>query len=1057
MPRARNPLPQLLPQRVTMVKQRVDASTWRRRTPLAVLAGPLNAGFASLGEANEQTFEPIASGSIFCKPPTGQPEATKHHAPTNQWCNRWFRIDLPAAAKGEAGLRHLVWACDGETTVYWKGEPWAGLDAGHASCPVPDQAGTLWLDCGCYATGIWVPGRRVIGPDGLRFDSASLAVRDQAAWSASCDLDVLLDLLVVSLDKAGIKWSGSAGFSQPHEFCPPLVRILTSGLEEACDGFIAGGIPAMQPRLDALKDRLKGGSAWLPVSALAGHAHIDLVWLWPESATERKGVHTFATVLRLMERYSEFRFSQSQPSLYRAIERQAPGQAKAIRSAIRRGQWEVMGGFEVEPDVHLPSGEALARSLAIGQAKTQDLRGSISTLCWIPDVFGYSACLPQILRLGGVTSFYTTKMTWSTVTRFPYNSFVWRGHDGSEVLTHLCTVGYNGTVTAKELINAMEGHRQAGEHGEMLTCHGYGDGGGGPNELMCERARRLADLAGVPPARWTTAEAVFARMESVRERLPIYQGELYLEYHRGTYTSQSDLKAAYRGAERALQTHEAVRVVQGTGPLDEIDWQRVAFAQFHDALPGSSIAAVYAQLTPELNGIGERHLAASRAALTGAGPGWTVFNPLPYPRTVVVELPVGAGSLVEEDGSAVPMQFSEAVPGTVAGEPVEARSLALVSLGGLGVTSLIPAAPRADEVELSTVRVANDLLDNGVISAGFSADGQLDALRIDGQPLRLAGLCGLRLYDDRPLSFDAWDIDHYSLSHPRPVAGVPLAIAEGGPVRAVLAGEGPLGERSRVALRWILDAGSRWLRCELAIDWQENHQLLKFHVPTGYRGRWARFGCPFGSILRPQLPGVQADEAQWEVPGSRWAAVIDEDGDGLGLVSESKYGFSCRDGDLGLSLLRAPADPDPGCDRGRHVIRFAIGRHQSSSAIIDGGSNDLWSTALAADALFTPPVVAPGKRRRHRGDDLGHGPFTLRNLGSLVPAWTVPDKRGYTVRLHETAGGSGSATLQLEHEAKSVELVDFLGNVLGDPVHLGGGAVRIDYRPYQILSVRVRR
>jgi alpha-mannosidase len=1042
----RNPLPQLVPQRIATLRKDIDALQWASTTALRVEGGPVNRSFVDLAGADEQRFTAVQPGSWFARP-SAKVTGSAHVQPGNQWCNRWFRLAIPAATKAERGRRHLVWRCDGETTAWIDGQPWAGLECAHASCPLPDHACTVWLDTGCYATGIWAPGWKRIGSDGLRFEGASLAVRDQAAWDASCDLEMLDDLLNHLLAQAGLKGSGGFGHQPAHERLAPLARMLLTGLESAADAYVTGGLPALSARLAGLRSRLRGAGGWQPVNALAGHAHIDLVWLWPESATERKGIHTFATVLRLMERYPEFRFSQSQPALYRAIERLAPGQAAEVRTAIKRGQWEAMGGFEVEPDNHLPCGEALARSLRLGQAKLAELTGRPSRLCWIPDVFGYAACLPQILRLGGVDSFYTTKMTWSTVTRFPYTSFVWRGNDGSEVLTHLAPCGYNGDVKVGDLAKAMDEHRQLGVHDELLTCHGFGDGGGGPTERMCERARRLADLAGTPPARWSATEPFFDRLAKVRDKLPVYQGELYLEYHRGTYTTQSDFKAAYRGAERALQIHEAVRAAQGMPPLAEDDWRRVAFAQFHDAIPGSSIAQVYADLTPELTDIADRHLAAARAALAGAGPGWTVFNPLAIARTAVVELPATAGPLADETGSPIAMQTH--------GTGKARRTLALVTVPPLGSVSLVPAASATTEPP--TPRSAGSHhLDNGLVQAAFDKTGNLAGMTVDGRPLRLAGPAHFAIYHDKAANFDAWDIDHYVLAHPQRLPAMPLRLVEHGPVRSVLAGQVAFGQRSTLSVRWILDAGSRWLRCEAAVAWQEDHRLLKFHAPTGYRGRMARFGCPFGSVQRPQQPGVAADEAMWEVPGQRWAAVTDEDGTGLAIVSEAKYGFSCKDGDLGLSLLRAPGDPDPRADRGDHVLRFAVGRHESHSAVTAGTPADLYATAAAADALFTPPVVAPGRRRTRAGDDRGHGPFRLRNLGSLVPSWVEPLRNGYVIRLHETNGASGSATVQLDHPARGVDLIDFVGTVIGRAAPLGGDAWRIDYRPYQIISVRVR-
>jgi alpha-mannosidase len=1010
--RVTNPLPQLVPQRLRNARQRCQAAQWSRSEELAVQGGPVNPAAVPLAEARRQQLAAVKPNSCFGKA-------------GNSWESRWFRLDIPAPRAGEKGRRQLEWACDGEATAWIDGQPWAGLDGPHPTCPLPDRACTVWIDCGCWCTGIWHGSSRPIGAHGLRFEGARLKVRDEDAWGALWDLDVLLQAVEQQLKDSGLANPGSFGHIAPHDTCSPLTRQLLHAIDQALDVFDRDGLRALRRVLAEVFKRFPAES-WQPRASLVGHAHIDLVWLWPESATESKGVHTVATTLRLMEKYPEFSFAMSQPALYRAIERLAPGQAAEVRRRIRQGRWQVIGGFEVEPDNNLPSGEALARSLAEGQAKTAALAGHPSPVCWIPDVFGYSAMLPQILRLGGISAFYTTKMTWSAITKFPYNSFVWRGADGSEVLTHLCPNGYVSDVNLGELVGAARNHRQADVHPDVLVCEGFGDGGGGITEYMCERVRRLGDLAGVPKAGWELPEAFFERLDAIRGELPAYQGELYLEYHRGTYTTQGRYKLAYRLAERGLQVHEAVRAALGAGAVDAHDWQRVAFAQFHDAIPGSSIALVYQQLTPELQSIHDRHAAAAITQLrqAGAGTGVQVFNPLPFARTAVVELPAGAepGGLHQTVGSGRAR-----------------RTLALAQLAPLA------SAPPGARTPVVPATAAANLLDNGLVRAVFDRSGRLARLSVAGEDLLLDGPADLRLYADHPAQFDAWDIDHAALRNP--VAAGPalaLKVVESGPLRAVLRGEAPLGAASALVVDYVLEAGSRWLKVEMAVRWAEDHRLLKFHLPTGYRGRLARFGAPFGSIQRPQACGVAADEAMWEVPAQRWAAVTDETGRGLAVVTEAKYGFSCKDGNLGLSLLRAPGDPDPTADRGDHRIRFAIGRHERAGA---GGA---LATAACADDLFTAPLVVPGGRALAPR-------FALDQLGSLVPSWVVPaGKGGFTLRLHEVDGGHGAAELTLPVAPAAVELVDFLGNVIGKPKALGGNRWRLDYTPYRILSVRVR-
>ena len=562
-------------------------------------------------------------------------------------------------------------------------------------------------------------------------------------------------------------------------------------------------------------------------------------------------------------------------------------------------------------------------------------------------------------------------------------------------------------------------------HGEILVPSGAGDGGGGSVESVIERMRRVGNLAHVPRARWGGVEEFFDRLDEVRDRLPVYQGELYLEYHRGVYTTQSEFKRNYRAAERALQALEAACVAAGAGPIETAPWERVCFAQFHDALPGSSIGLVYEQMTPQLAEVAESALARAEETLAGKGKGWQAFNPLAMPRCAVVEVPA-------ELARALGAQRVEGAAG-----PRHVAAVQLPPLGGVGLAARA-AVPKA------AWKVSARALDNGIVRAEFDG-GRLAALALDGEELALAGPAGFRLYPDHPHNYDAWEIDHDVFRLAQPAAdGLALQVVERGPVRCVLRGSSPLGEASSLTVDYVLERGCPYLRVELDVDWHESHKLLKYHVPTAYRGRHARYGCPVGSILRPQLPGDFADEAMWEVPGSRWAAVTSEAGeDGLALVTEAKYGFSCRDGDLGLSLLRSPKDPDPNADMGRHRIRFALGRHRTVS------TPDRPNTAAAAETLFAPVLITHGKPAAPL--------LELEEPGTLVPAWVLPAQTasGWILRLHETMGARGSAVLTLRDKPARVSLVDLLEEHMGAPGKLGARRWRIEYAPYQLISVLV--
>lgn len=1021
MPRASHPLPQLVLDRLraALARLRAEAPWVRARRELAVEAAPVRAiaEAPDAAAALRLAYEPLPPGSRF---------GAGHRA----WQQRWCRVRVPAGRSRAGAERLLEWRCQGETTAWIDGEPWCGLDDLHPQMPLPDGERTVYLDVGLYpSSGMWV--QRPIDRFGAVFDGCALVLRDRRLWQAQYALEVVEQLLRGRLRAQGLE-PPAVGFHPPFERLDPLTRQLVA-LAEALCALAEGGIEALAREAAALLARMPA-EPWQPRAVLVGHAHLDVVWLWPEAVAERKALHSWATMLRLAERWPELVCQTSQPALLAAAERRAPALAARIRRLARAGRWELSGAFFVECDTHLPCGEALVRCLRLGQRRFAAATGAPSRLCWLPDAFGYSAALPQILAQSGVDRFFTTKLAWSAITRFPHTSFVWRGHDGSEVLAHIAAspAGYNGHATVGELVEAAALHRQLPEHPELLCPTGHGDGGGGVAEDQLARARCLASLAGVPRVIWDRPAAFFDRLEALRDRLPVWQGELYLEYHRGTFTTQARCKAAYRALERALQTAEAVRAVRRAGPLPDEDWERLSLAQFHDALPGSSIGLVYEQLVPELERRAEALLERAAAELrVEEGDGaWSAFNPLALARQAVVEVPALLRAAEDGEGRPLPVQRAGA------------RTLVAVELPALGGAVIRPA--RRSFRPAGALCASPGTLDNGLVHAAFDERGRLSALTVDGEALALAAPAGLALYRDLPADFDAWDIDRADVlapigEHP----ALALRVEERGPLRATLAGSAALGERSRLTLRWRLELGCPWLLAELDIEWRERHRLLKFHCPTAYRGRLAWFGAPFGAVGRVQQPADAAAAAQWEVPASRWAAVTDDDGQGLALVSERSYGFACRDGDLALSLLRAPTYPDAEADQGRHRIRWALGRHRAV------GVAGRPCTAAWADLLYTPPLVVAGRLA------LPPPPVAADAEGSLVPAWVEPlAGGGCALRLHETAGRHGAARLQLGEPAATMQLVELSGRPLPQPCSpAADGAVLVRHTPYQLLTL----
>lgn len=1030
MPPKLNPLPELIPARIASLRDLLRGALWQDRADLAVSISPVTDTFHPIEDAAGLWYQPIQPGERF-----GQP--------FGEWQQCWFRVEVPEPGEGPAGRRFFFWDCRGETTAYIDGVPWAGLDVAHPYCILPDRACTLWLDCGTYQTCIWYPGAKEIDEYGLRFDGAWTACRDLAAWEVFWDLDTLVKWLEQLLKRDGLgemmrPWGPYPTPRRAH----PVLRKLLGMLDEAFMAWETGGIKALSPALKRIFAAFPAES-WQPRVQMVGHSHLDLVWMWPEIVGERKAVHTIATALRLLDEYPQYRFLWTSPASMRVLEEHTPELYEEVKSRIKDGRWETTGGAWVEFDTLIACGEALGRSLALGQRKFSELRGEPSRTVWLPDCFGFNGFLPQIMAQAGIRYFYTTKLSWSVVTDFAYDSFTWRAADGSEVKVHL-NVKAPSWEGVGAMIEAAEHYRQLDVHNEILKYTGVGDGGGGTTVDAIELYNRLGSLAQVPRVEWGTVEDFFGGLEKEHSRLPVYEGELYLEFHRGVYTTQSEFKRLFRRLERCLQTWEAARVIANGEPIPDHPWERLAFTQFHDAIPGSSIQLVYDQLGEELDRLGNVALEGAQADLGWkAGDAEGVFNPLAFERQVVAEFER-------------PIESAGALQSITTGQGE--RWLAPVRLKGLAVT----AAAGAQPLTLGSWYVTPTVLDNGVLRVTFGEQGQISSIS-DGKPWPLASEPGLALHPDHPATFDAWEIDHIAARQTvSSVSGAALKVVESGPVRAVLSGTASFGTESSVKIRYILEAGSTALKIEMDVDWQEEHKVLRYYLPTTLKGKNARYAAPYGSLERPQVPMSPREEAMWEVPASRWAAVTDDPGwDGLALLSEAKYGYACRDGELALTLLRAPSDPAADgpnprrhmplhpAEKGKHTIRFAIARYQPRT------SGTKLSTPALCEALYAPaPLVTLSSWLQAQPPKVRF----LSDLDTILPTWVLPAREGgFILRLNETLGASGTLRVALGKDAQ-VDRVDFLEQVMeGDCIEKAAdGEFRVKYGPYELISLRVR-
>ena len=992
--------------RVVGAMRRLEPSIWQKVSDVQCAFGGAGARAQVWEEARKAKFRPVklpfSWGRLFDE--------------------GWF--ELKVASWPSDGW--LYWRDDGEGTLYVDGLPYYGFDVAHRFCKLPAKRARLAMHSLCLQSAIWHPDAAGLGSDGSRLTEAAIYRRDDAAWSLYHDFLCLSELANEQMKTTGLvptpEAGHGAGWHPPLDEAPVLLRRILRGLDDAVNALDLHGIEAARRETAKIFAWLRGQNERLR-AVLTGHAHIDLVWLWPERVMGYKGAHTFATMNRLMGEYPEFRFASSQPALHEAVEQVSPALMKEVGKRMRSGQWEFGGATYVESDTQVPCGEALARSFLIGQKTFEKVNGHAARLLWLPDVFGYSACLPQIMRQAGVDSFFTTKLTWSNINRFPYSSFVWRGPDGSEVMCHITqATGYNQRVTASELQKGSRAHCQSDIHDEFLAPTGYGDGGGGVTEEMLERARRFGSVGGLPQVAWGNPEEFFRRLGKVRDRLPVWQGELYLEYHRGTLTTHSDLKLAFRRAERALQVWEAARCATGAGAVPDEVWKRMVFAQFHDYIPGSSIWEVYEEGLPELESLTCRalHSSTDDLARVSGKKAPSLFNPLPLPRIVVAE-----------DGR---------------------HAWKLPPLAGFPAKML-------EATSSDVVRCGENFLRSAGVEVEFGKTGLVSRLAFGGVevPARGALACPV-VHPDAPHNFDAWEIDRSAFSFGQKFDGFGDARCAGDKsLQASVSFRGRLGKSSSATVTYTVDAFRRVLFIDYDVDWREHHALLRLLFPTAYAGREARFGTPFGSVLRGQQPGDSRAEAMFEVAGSRWMSVTDDSGEGLSIISEAKYGFSCRDGVAAVSLLRgAPVTGEDSVfkrtvppalrrggqrekftDQGKHRIRLAVAPAASSL------SREELPAALA-ETLF-------GEVLEYHGRPVSAGFLGLRGGESLVPCWAKPadDGRGWILRLHEVLGKRGEAELLLVPECSAWRT---------DLMERDGARVRrLKFHPNELVSVRIDR
>jgi len=943
------------------------------------------------------------------------------------WSTYWVRLTAAVPARWKGSRVDLHWDSRSEALLWLDGRSRQGLNPGRnfatlTPCARGGETLVFFVEVACNrAFGNAEAGHPPSEPYQLM--ACELRRFDPDAWALFHDFDVLRQL---EADREPPQTPLSTGGVAPKIVRPALDTTwagrLLHDLNEVCnildpdDRSTWDGGRALLRSLLAVRN----GDVVHELSAI-GHAHIDTAWLWPIEETRRKCQRSFANVVALMDDYPNFKFACSQAYQYAVIAETDPDLFARIRAKVETGQWIPIGGSWVEPDCNLPSGESLSRQFLYGQRYFEKTFGKRSRIFWNPDVFGYAGQLPQLMREAGMDRFLTQKLSWNRFTAPPHHSFLWRGLDGSEVLTHFPPADtYNGMASMAELRYHAANYKDADRTSQALYLFGYGDGGGGPDAMMVEALTRTQDLLGVPMSTIRSPDDFFDRLDQDADKFASIEGELYFEYHRGTYTSQAEVKRLNRKLEGALQTLEflstANLVAGNPAPSrDEVEslWRTLLTNQFHDILPGSSISEVYVRTRRELSETLDGTMALSQQlanALASGGTAPTPINPIGHPRAEVAALPNGE------------LAFVVAAP---------------FSSGTIGSAG--------DEVVLHENKDGSIVLENRALRAVLAADGSVLSLihRERGRETLAAPSNRFVLFDDRPTEYEAWDIDPFALE-----TGLEAPVSEHcsitarGPLRCEVKFARKLGKESRLVQTIRLDAGSKHLVFDTEIDWHERRTLAKVMFALNCKAPRATSETMFGAVERPTHANTDADLAQYEVPAHRWAD-LSEAGFGVSLLNDSRYGHSVFGNAMSLSLLRGTMSPDATADIGVHRLRYALYPH--------AGDWRQANTVCEAHCFNRPFVWTNGTT----------GEILRRPLVSLDPANVVidtlkpaEDGKGFVVRLYESTGSATRARLAFGFPVRNVSLSNTLEDRLA-ALAVANNACQFDVRPFQIVTLRV--
>jgi alpha-mannosidase len=1006
-------------------------------------------------------FEVFETPKVYRSPPKDG-EWRKIEAPAawgKPWYCAWFRSAFRAPSGGPPCFLQVLPNAD--SLVFIDGKPCGAFNLFHKklrieadgaehTLHVESYAGHPHGGCGPFeGASIVVTIGKTIPDFPNTFEGGCLLERLEAVYSLYYDTRSLFEL-ARELDNNSLR----------------KARIL-KGLYEALLGvsFASSG-PALEKEAAAARARIapllaaKNGDT-VPEIHLAGHAHIDHAWLWSIAETERKAARTFANMTRFIKEYPEFIFIQSQPCQLEIVKNEYPEIFASVKEAYASGNWEPNGGMWVEADCNIPSGESLIRQFLVGKKANREMFDYEADTLWLPDVFGYAAALPQILKGCRIKYFVTSKINWNDTTRFPYETFIWRGIDGTGVYAHFISArrqGYNGRVNPEGLAEIWNEVQHKEIQSAAVKSIGEGDGGGGTLRSDLEMARRFGNLEGAPRAGWKKVSAALESIFAGAGELPEWRGELYLELHRGTYTTQARTKRNNRRLEFSLRAVEflcAAAALDGKAeyPGETLleSWKKTLTLQFHDIIPGSSIGRVYEEAEADSGRILETleniHGGVRRRLLKENGGGLLAVNDLSWERKDALRVPAawtaGGTSVRASGGTEYPVQRYV----NLDGEEEAVFAPVLPSMGW----ECFRVSAGGKEKE-SPFRWRENLLETPFYRIAFDGAGRIVSLvdlKRDRELVAPGGFFNsLISAEDVPVFWDAWDIDADWTRHiVQETNLLSTEIAADGPVCFRLRGTYRIGTASTLKQDMICYAGDPRIDFETKVEWKERRRLLKAEFDTAIDAAQVRCEVQYGHLFRNTHRNLLQDRAKFEICAHKWIS-LEEAGGGIALLNDCKYGYDVSGGVMRISLLRSPMAPDTEADQGEHRFTYAL-------TPFDG--------AFEEAGIIRSAYELNAKAAAEYAPEAGSGKPAARSLcfldgeGVIIESVKAPetgDARTLVLRLYETLGGHRRTTLRFDRPIAALYRTDMLEENGGE-LPFSGNEASLDFGPFEIKTLLV--